>query len=138
MIETFAGPQTLGGAVLISGKKLTFKLAVRIRESGRVVRDAPIVFQALGRAIHGIVNCNGCYHSHIKDGVEMFNKVGVSGIRISMQTVLLEGCVFHNENQNENDANQWNIQMLHGSKKLKSESLFTSKLSLTVQQTVVI
>ena len=52
----------------------------------------------------------------------MFYKVRVSVFRISVQTLLLVRSGFHNKDQNENGANKWSKQTLHGSKKLKSEN----------------
>ena len=122
MMKLFAGSQSIGGVVLIGGQKLALKLAGHTRKNGRVVRDAAIVSQALESAVHCIKYFNGFYHSHIKDGVAMFHKVGVSVFRISVQSLLLVGVGFHSEYRNENDAKKWSNRTLHGSHKLNSNN----------------
>ena len=54
MIKLVAWFQVVGGVVLISGQKLTFVLAVRIRENGHVIRDTASVSQTVERTRQGV------------------------------------------------------------------------------------
>ena len=54
VIKLLGGCQVVGGVVLISGQKLTFVLAVRIRENGHVIRDTASVFQTVKRTRQGV------------------------------------------------------------------------------------
>ena len=61
MIKLLGGFQVVGGAVLISGQKLTFVLAVRIRENGHVKRKTATFSQAVERTIQGVVHSLDSY-----------------------------------------------------------------------------
>ena len=61
VIKLLGGFQVVRGAVRISGQKLTFVLAVRIRENGHVKRKTATFSQAVERTIQGVVHSLDSY-----------------------------------------------------------------------------